>query len=205
MEPVETTIGLSGDKDMSRLATDIVDEVTCHGDLCLGLLGERHTHGVTDAVGKQCTDTHGTFDSSVLTLTGFRHTEMERIVHILFVHRLNEQTHGAHHDDGVARLDGDDDIVEVVLLTDTQKLHAALHDTFRCVAVAVTDTVGERAMVHTDTDCRVVLLTDVEKRHESVLDLLQFLGILLIGIFMFDKLTRGVYIVAGVDTHLLGI
>ena len=50
-----------------------------------------------------------------------------------------------------------------------------------------------------------MLLADVKERHKPVLDLPQFLGILLIGIFMLDKLARGVHIVARIDTHLLGI
>ena len=39
-EPVEPAISLTGNEEMSRLATDIVDEMPCHRDLCLRLFGE---------------------------------------------------------------------------------------------------------------------------------------------------------------------
>ena len=93
--------------------------MACHWNLSLGFLGERHSDGVANAVGKQCTNTHGTLDTSVLTLTGFGHSQMERIVHVLLVHLAHQQAHGAHHHNGVAGLDGYDNIIKILILAYT--------------------------------------------------------------------------------------
>ena len=51
----------------------------------------------------------------------------------------------------------------------------------------------------------MVFLTDVEERHEAVFYLLQFQGILLVGVFQFDEFACRVYIVARIHAHFLGI
>ena len=86
---------------------------------------------------------------------------MQRIVHILAVHRFDQQTDGGHHNDGIAGLDADDHVVELLAAADTQKLHAALDDALWGIAIARHDTVAQRAVVHTDADGGVVLLTDI--------------------------------------------
>ena len=130
---------------------------------------------------------------------------MQRIVHLLTAHGINQQAYRLHHYHRVARLDGDHYILEVFTLADAQKLHAALHDACRRVAIARHDAVGERTVVHSDAHGSVVLTADIEKRHELLLYLLQFLGIFLVGIFQFLECARRVNIVSGIYTHLLCI
>ena len=60
-------------------------------------------------------------------------------------------------------------------------------------------------MVHTDAHSSMVLLTDIDKGHELCLYLLEFGGILLVGIFQVLKRTARVYIVAGIDAYLLAV
>ena len=60
-------------------------------------------------------------------------------------------------------------------------------------------------MVHSDAHGRVVLLTDIEEGHELRLDLLEFGGIFLIGIFEVLERTSGVDIVARIDAYLLAV
>ena len=60
-------------------------------------------------------------------------------------------------------------------------------------------------MVHANADCRLVLLTDINKRYKLALYLLQFLGILRVGILQVLERTAGVYVVAGVDAYLLTV
>ena len=93
--------------------------MACHGYLSLGLLTERHAYGVAYPV-----------------LASLRHTEMERIVHVLGFHAAHEQPHRAHHHHRVGRLDGYHHIVERLPLAYAQELHAALHDTFGRVTIA---------------------------------------------------------------------
>ena len=92
----------------------------------------------------------------------------------------------------------------MLTFADAQKLHAALHDAFRRVAVAVADAVGERSVVHTDAYGGVVLLANVEEWHKALVDFLQFLRILLIGIFVLDELPCRVYVVARIYANLFG-
>ena len=60
-------------------------------------------------------------------------------------------------------------------------------------------------MVHADADGRVMLLTYMKERDELRLDLLQLLGIFLVGVLQVLEGTSWVDVVAGIDTHLLTI
>ena len=188
---------------MSGTLRDIVDEVARNGYLRFRLLAQTHADGVADAVGKQCADAHRTLDASVLAFACLGDAEVERVVHVGVVHLGDEQAHGAHHDDGVRRLDAYHHVVELLLLADAQKLHAALDDAFRRVAVARHDAVGERTVVHADAHRRVVFAADIEEGHEAVLQLLELVGILRVGILNLLEHARRVYVVARVDAHLL--
>ena len=57
-------------------------QVLRHRNLVYTVLGQTHPDRVPDAVRKQRTDADGTFDPSVLAITRFGHTEMDRIVPI---------------------------------------------------------------------------------------------------------------------------
>jgi hypothetical protein len=60
-------------------------------------------------------------------------------------------------------------------------------------------------MIHTDADGSMVLLADVEERYEAILNLLKFVGILLVGIFLLDELAGRIHVVARIDAHFLTI
>ena len=126
-------------------------------------------------------------------------------MHILLVHGGYQQTDGCHHHDRVRSFDRDDDVVEVFPLKNTQELHATLDDAFRCVAIARHDAVAQGTVVHADTDGCVVFLADLDKGKQFLLDLLQLVGIFLVGIFQMFESTSRVDIVAGIDAHLLTI
>ena len=179
--------------------------MACNGYLCLGFLRERHSDGVSNTVGKQCSNTHGTLDTSVLTLASLGHSEVEGIMHVLLVHFAHQQAHGAHHHNGVAGLDGYDNIIKILILAYTKELHTALDNTLGSIAIARHDTVGERTMVDTDTHCRVILLADIEERHETLFKSLEFGGIFLVGIFQMLECAGRVDVITGIHPHLLGI
>ena len=60
-------------------------------------------------------------------------------------------------------------------------------------------------MVNAYANGRVMGPADVEERDKTFLYLTELLSILLIGVLLVDKLAGRVYVVAGVDAHLLGI
>ena len=205
VKPVERRCLSAGYEHVSGAARHVIYQMSCHGNLGLGLFAERYAYGVAYSVGKQRAYSDGAFYASVLTFAGLCHSEMQRIVHVFSVHAADEQAHRAHHDHGVGRLDGYHHVVELLLLAYTQKLHAALHDAFGRVAVARHDAIGQRTVVHSYAYGRVVLAADVEERHEARLYLLQFGGILLVGVFQFLECPGRIYIVSGIHAHLFGI
>ena len=128
---------------MAGAGGEVVDQLSGHGYLSLGFLGERHADGVADAVGKKGSDAHGTLDAAVLALTRLGHSEVERVVHVFAVELCHEQSHRLDHHHGVGRLDGDDHVVEVLPLADAQELHTTLDDTLGRVAVTVAYAVAQ--------------------------------------------------------------
>ena len=119
-----------------------INELTGHGNLALRFLGERHADGVADALGEQGANADGTLDAAVLALACLCDTEVKRIVHILLIHRLDKQTYGGNHHHSIRSLDGDDHIVELLTLKNTQELHAAFDDTLGGVTITRHDAVG---------------------------------------------------------------
>ena len=126
-------------------------------------------------------------------------------MHVLLVHRLDQQTYRLYHDHRVGGLDADDDIAELLTLEDAKKLHAALHNACGGVAIARHDAVGQGTVVDAYANSRMVLLAYINKRYELACYLVQLGGILLVGIFQVLEGTPGVDVVAGVDTHLLTV
>ena len=51
----------------------------------------------------------------------------------------------------------------------------------------------------------MILFTDIQEGDEAVTYLLQFGGIFLVGIFQLFESASGIYVVAGIDAHFLGI
>ena len=95
--------------------------------------------------------------------------------------------------------------MEVVLTEDAEELHAALYNTFWCIAITVTNTVREATVVDTNTYSGVVLFTYINEGNQPIFYFLQFLRILLIGVLQFLKRSSRVDIVAWIDANLLCI
>ena len=186
-----------------HLHTGSLQDALCHRNLAFGLLAQTYADGVANAVNKQGADTHGTLQTTVLALSGLRYTQVQGIIHSLLLHLLAEQTDALHHHHRIAGLDADHHVGEMLTLTDTQELHAALHDARRRIAVTRHDTVRERAVIHADADSRSVLPADSQKAAETLIQSLQLLPVLLIRIFQMLELTGRIHIVARIDAHLL--
>ena len=77
---------------------EMVDEQLCHGDFVLGSLGQRNADRVADAVGHQRSDTHGALHAPLDAVSGLGNAQMNRIVHPLGIHRLDQQPVGGDHD-----------------------------------------------------------------------------------------------------------
>ena len=182
-----------------------VHQLAGHRNLTLRLFRETDTDSVTNALSQQSPDADGRFDTTVFSLSGFRHAKMQGIVHILLIHCLDQQTDGSHHHYGIGCLDADDDVIELFPSADAQKLHATLDDTLGSITIARHDAVRQRAVVHTNANGGMMLLTNLQERHQLGFYLLQLGSIFLIGIFQVLEGPAWIDVVAGIDAHLLTI
>ena len=202
MQPIEFQTAHTRDVVVPRSRPDDVrGQFIGHRDFCFGRLRKRHTNGVADAIGQECTDTHGTFDASVLAFAGFRHTEVEREVHFLAAHRVYEQAHALHHHHGVRSFDRNHHVVKMHLGTDAQELHATLHNARWCVAITAHDAIRQATVIHTDAHCRAVGAANVEELHKAIFQARQFGGILLVGVLQFLERASRIHIIARIDAH----
>ena len=128
---------------------------------------------------------------------------MQRVVHSLFGHALGEQTDALHHHNRIGSLDAHDDIAELLPHTNPQELHAAFHDSRRRIAIAGHNAVGQRTVVHADTQGGAMLTADSEKLQEAGLKPHELGTIFLFGICHMLETPRRINVVAGIDAHLL--
>ena len=121
-----------------------------HGNFVLRGLGQRYADRVADAVAEQRPDTYGALDTPLDAAAGLGDAQVDRIVHILGIHRRDQQPVSGDHDARVARLHRHDDLVESVRLADTQELHGRDDHALRRISPLVEDTFGERPVVDAD-------------------------------------------------------
>ena len=176
-----------------------------HGYLAFRLFREAHADGVANALGKQRPYAQGRLYPAVLALACLCHPEVQRIVHALGVHGLHQHAHRVHHHHGVRCLDADDHVVEGLAAENPEKLHAALHNALRRVAVARHYAVGQRAVVHTYAHSRLVLPANIYERHQPPLYPLKLIGIFPVGILQTFERAPRVHIVSRVYAHLLAV
>ena len=205
MYVIEIFRGNARHHDVSLTLNDIIDQLTGHGYLVFGRLTQRHTDGVADTVSQQGTDSHGALDASVLTIAGFGHSQVDREVHSLLLHHLHEQAHALHHHHRIAGLYGDHHILEVLLHTDAQELHTALHNTFGRISVAAHDAVAQRTVVHTNANGRMIPTTDIQERNKALLNLADLCCIFLVGIGQLLESSGRIHIITRIDAYLFGI
>lgn len=190
---------------MTFASGDVITEHGGDGYLALRGLAERDADGVAQALGQEGADAYGALDAPVLAGAGFGDAEVQGVVHALGLHADGEHAHGIGHDHGVAGLDGDDDVVEVVAAGYVEVFHDGFGHAQGCVAVAHHDAVAEGAVVNAQTQCRAVLPAEVEQGHELGLHPVEggdiFLGGELAAVVDHAWLVGKV---AGVDAHLVG-
>ena len=104
-QPVEAWRLSSGYHSMACTGRNVVYQMACHWNFCLGLLAQRYPDGVAYAVGQQRANARRALYPAVFTLTGLGHPEVKGIVHVFLLHLAYEQTDRPHHHDSIARLD----------------------------------------------------------------------------------------------------
>ena len=193
-----------GTGDVFALAdacADGLEDVVGHGDFLDGVFGEGDEDGVADAVDEECADAGSAFVACLEGVASLGDSEVDGIVHAEFLHLLDEEARALHHDGDVTGLHGEDELVVVLLTAHLRELDGGLCHAFGGVAVARHDAFGEGAVVGADAHGCVVALADVDEARHLVANLLDLVGILLVGEMNLAGVAVGV--VAGVDTHLL--
>ena len=123
--------------------------------------------------------------------------------HLLLAHYGAKQAHAAHHYYRVAGFNRDYDILEILLHTNAQELHAALYDALGRISVTAHNAVGKRAMIYAYAKRSSVFATNVQEAREALFQALEFGSIFLVRIFQRLERTSGVHIITWVDAHLL--
>ena len=94
--------------------------------------------------------------------------QVERVVPGIAVHLLSQQPVGLHHDQGVAGLHAEQDVVVVVVAADVGKLERALDHAAGRVPVVAQDTRRQTAVVGANAHGPVQALTLLYQRREHL-------------------------------------
>ena len=89
---------------MTGTASHVIGKFLGYRYLILGSLGKRHTQGIANSVGQQCTNTHSALYAAILGITGLGNTKMQGIRDTLFGHHTYKTANGCHHHGCVAGL-----------------------------------------------------------------------------------------------------
>ena len=152
-----------------RYGVDDTQNAAGHRNLTFRLFAERYTDSVAYPIGKQRAYAYSRLHSAILSISGFRNAEMKGEVHVLGIHGCNQPAHSLHHHRDIRGFDGYDHVAEIMLETNAQKFHGALHHSCRSVAVTAHDAVREGTMVDPDTQCGVMLPAYIEQRQKPIL------------------------------------
>ena len=116
-----------------------------------GLLGQRYTQRVADALEQQPADAHARFDQPHAAAAGLGDADVQGVVGLGREHAVS-----GHHARHVGGLDGDDDVVKVVLFQQAHVVERAFDHGFRHRgAVFGQDVFFEAAAVDADADGHV--------------------------------------------------
>ena len=181
---------------------NIIHQFTRYRHFRLGVLTQGNPDRITDTVTKKRTDSDSALDTPVLTVTRLRYPKVQGVMHILGLHRTNQQPHGPYHDNGIGSLNRNNHIREILLPANAKKLHTTRYHPLGRITITAHDTIGERAMIHTDTNSGAMCLTNIQERDEPLTDLLDLGGIFLIRIFKMAECLYLIYIVSRIDTYL---
>ena len=187
------------DRLMSLALSHVVYQFASYRHFLLGFLAERDTDGVAQTLGHEGANAHGALDTAILAKSGLGHAQMQREMHILLVHSVNQTPNCLDHDHDIGSLHRDDDIHKLLLHKDTQELHHALDHTSSRVAIAAHDAVAERAVIHAQTHSSTMFTAHGDKGQQFVMYAVQFSLVFLVGIIQPLERAGRIDKVAGVD------
>ena len=204
MEPVEGATGTCRDGlVIVALLNDVGCQLVGNGNFALGSLAQRYAECVANTVSKEGANACRTLDSAIFALACLSHAEVKGEGHLLLTHYGAKQAHAAHHHYRIAGLNGDYDVLEILLHANAQEFHATLYDALGGIAVTAHNTVGKRPMVYAYAKRRSVFATNIKQTREALFEALEFGCIFLVRIFQRLERTSGIYVITRVDAHLL--
>ena len=77
--------------------SNIINKFLCYRNLIFGSFGKRHSQSITYTVGEQSTNTYCALYASVLGITGFGNTKMQRISYTFLGHYTHKTAHSGNH------------------------------------------------------------------------------------------------------------
>ena len=176
------------------------DECSGDWDFGFGVFGEGDADRIAQAIFEQRADARGGFDAPVFPVAGFCHPQMERVIHALGHHFVDQQAVRLNHHLGIAGFHGKHDVPIAEVLADPRKLEGGFDHAQGRVPVPAHDAVGQGAVVGADPHGRAVVLADLDQRREPVADAVEFVGVLRVRVFD-DLELFFVRVIAGVHAH----
>ena len=112
-------------------------KVPRHRDLVLRVLRQGHTDRIADPFGKKGGNRDAGFDAAGVPVTGLRHTHMERKDDTPFLHHPGKFPVSFDHDDRIAGLQRNHDLVEIRLDAHLDPLHRRQGHRLRGITVTL--------------------------------------------------------------------
>ena len=169
-----------------------------------GILGERYADRIADAIGQQAADADCALDSSVIAVSGFGDSKMDRIIPVrpFGIEPCDEQAVGFDHDLWVRGLHREDEFVIIEFAGDAGEFEGALDHAERRVPVAVHDPVAQAAVIGPDPHGDTAFFAELDQRAESLADACDLGFILVVRVFPHVEFF-GIREVAGIDPDFI--
>ena len=120
--------------------------------LTLGVIGQRNTQRIANALQQHTADAHAGFDQAHAIGSGFGNAHMQRIIAL-----LAQQPVRFHHAGHIAAFDGDHDLIKIVFFQKRHMIHGAFH---QCLghgcAVFFQNMLFQTARIHTNANGHAV-------------------------------------------------
>ena len=143
-----------------------VGKIPRHRQLIFRILRQGDTDGIADAFGQQGGNRHAGLDASGIAVSGFRNADVQGKDDAPLLHHPGKFPVCFDHDDRIAGLQGDDDIVKLRIQTHVDPFHRRQGHGLRSVSVAFHDIGSQGTVIQADPDGRSIFLALLEETGE---------------------------------------
>src|SRR6056300_672184 len=122
-------------------------QIPGYGYLSDRVFGKGYPYGISKAVHEERTNSNGTFNSGIITISCLSYPEMKGVVHTFSSHQGDHQSISLDHHLGVTRLHGKNDLVVVMGPGDPKEFKSRFCHSTGAVSEAIHNPVGQGTVV----------------------------------------------------------